>query len=151
MAHCRYIEICTYFSEQIEKVQTANVAVRPGDKEGLRRLASTYQLKYCMHQCRHCARHIVADVLGVDRVPEDLTPDEVIRARSIIERHQQPEEAAPAQKPKAEPTPAPQGEPVPETAVAVEEKPAERPLPRIEHIRQMALARANSVRPPEKK
>ena len=49
-------------------------------------LGTVYKLNYCIGDFTKCARHIVVQVLGKERVPADLYPNQQARVAEIIAR-----------------------------------------------------------------
>jgi hypothetical protein len=49
-------------------------------------LGTVYKLNYCIGDFTKCARHIVVQVLGKERVPADLYPNQQERVAEIIAR-----------------------------------------------------------------
>ncbi len=43
-----------------------------------------YRARYCNDNFAWCARYMVARVRGMEGVPSDLTPDETVRARTLM-------------------------------------------------------------------
>jgi len=73
MSDCDALQGCPFFNEMM------------ADKEGM---TAIYKRRYCRGDFMQCARHMVKDALGKDRVPIDLYPNMQERARKIIEDSQ---------------------------------------------------------------
>jgi hypothetical protein len=69
MADCECLATCIFFNEQM-----ANMPVTVELTKG----------RYCRGDNSRCARFMVFQALGLDRVPSDLFPNEVGLARKII-------------------------------------------------------------------
>lgn len=69
MADCECLAGCPFYYDRMENM--------PGDSE-------FYKGKYCKGDSAECARHQVFEAYGKGRVPVDLFPAQVERAREII-------------------------------------------------------------------
>ncbi len=87
MAQCPYLERCNYFSNQLESFQVASAAYRKWQIDKLRSLMANYQMQYCTHNCLQCARYMVGEAIGFDKVPDSLHPEHVLQAKEIIQKH----------------------------------------------------------------
>ena len=70
MAVCEIMTTCIFFNDQMESM--------PGS-------ADFFKKKYCQGDNSECARHIVFKKLGRPNVPRDLFPNQIERAKKIIE------------------------------------------------------------------
>jgi hypothetical protein len=70
MADCEMIEKCIFFNDKMS------------DKPGT---ASIMKQKYCKGSNKDCARYIVCKALGRERVPSDLFPIQIDRARALVQ------------------------------------------------------------------
>ena len=66
---CERIEKCVFFN--------GLMANMPSESDKIKK-------RYCADDSITCARALVADKLGVDAVPDDLFPDDMLRALSIL-------------------------------------------------------------------
>jgi len=85
MPFCHYLTTCPYFNNLIESIQLSG-RHRSNQNADIRTLVSNCNLKYCTSNYAFCARHRVAKAIGETAVPEDLYPDQVVRAKSIIQK-----------------------------------------------------------------
>ncbi len=69
MTDCELLEKCIFFNDKM-----ANM---PG-------MAALYKRQYCQGDNSGCARYIVFQALGRERVPADLFPNDVERAEQIV-------------------------------------------------------------------
>lgn len=69
MADCEILSGCIFFNDRMKNMPT---------------LASIYKERFCKENNEFCARHMVLLALGKDRVPEDLFPAQLERAKKII-------------------------------------------------------------------
>jgi hypothetical protein len=72
MKNCSFTESCPFFNDQLPKKRTAQ------EREELKK-------KFCGGGNTQCARYIVAAVLGMGAVPENLFPDHLYRVSTILE------------------------------------------------------------------
>ena len=63
MDQCEFFDICTF-------VKTDESA--------------SFKESYCNSNSLRCARYMVTQALGVDKVPEDLLPDEKTKAYALL-------------------------------------------------------------------
>ncbi|NCC06393.1 MAG: hypothetical protein EOM37_20620 [Proteobacteria bacterium] len=69
MPDCELTTKCLFFNDKMTNMpSTANMMKR----------------KYCQGDFEQCARYIVCKALGRDKVPTDLTPSQVDKAKQII-------------------------------------------------------------------
>ena len=68
MADCECLPKCPFFNDKMSSMPA---------------LAGIMKKKYCLGDNNSCARHIVFVALGSDKVPADLFPSQVERAREI--------------------------------------------------------------------
>ncbi len=69
MADCPKLEKCPFFNDQLANMPT---------------VAAFLKKQYCQDAYLSCARYMVAEALGSPRVPSNLFPSEIQRAREII-------------------------------------------------------------------
>ena len=69
MADCKRTAKCLFFNDKMEKTPTT---------------ASMMKKKYCQGSFTECARYMVAEALGPDKVPTDLFPGQMDRAMAMI-------------------------------------------------------------------
>ena len=70
MPDCEMIAKCIFFNDKM------------ADKPGT---AAMMKQKYCQGDNSGCARHMVCKSLGRERVPSDLYPIQVDRAKALIQ------------------------------------------------------------------
>jgi hypothetical protein len=70
MQECEFLAGCPFFNDRM-----------PIDKG----LAEMYKSRYCKADKTACARLIVRNALGKEKVPDDLYPNMMERAKRIIE------------------------------------------------------------------
>jgi hypothetical protein len=73
MANCEFLLICPFYKEKLKAL--------PGLSEGLKKL-------YCLVERPVCARYMIAKGFGREKVPLDLFPNEIDRAKTIISQEQ---------------------------------------------------------------
>ncbi|MCL4394624.1 MAG: hypothetical protein M1482_07450 [Chloroflexi bacterium] len=69
MADCECIAGCLFFNDQMK---------------GLESIKEMMKKRYCKGDSTNCARHMVFKSLGKVRVPSDLIPSEMDKAKSLI-------------------------------------------------------------------
>ena len=69
MAQCECLDACPFFNDKM-----ANM---PGS-------AASFKRKYCEGDSSECARFMVFKALGKAKVPADLFPNQVDRAKQVI-------------------------------------------------------------------
>jgi len=69
MNECEFIEKCPFFQGKL--------AEKPVETEELKE-------KYCKNNNLNCARYMIVQAAGPEKMPEDLYPDEKIIAYQII-------------------------------------------------------------------
>ncbi|WP_319475677.1 hypothetical protein [Marispirochaeta aestuarii] len=69
MAECECLPRCPFFNDKMQNMPS---------------LASMMKKRYCLGDSSECARHIVFLALGSEKVPSDLFPSQVDRARQIV-------------------------------------------------------------------
>ena len=69
MSDCECLAGCLFFNDQMKGMESV--------KDMMKR-------KYCKGESKDCARHMVFETLGKPRVPANLIPNQVERARQII-------------------------------------------------------------------
>ena len=72
MAECDKIQGCLFFNDTLS---------------GMPVLAEMMKEKYCKQDFSKCARYTVCNVLGTDKVPEDLFPAMQERANQIVSQN----------------------------------------------------------------
>ncbi|NQT27007.1 hypothetical protein HQ585_16750 [candidate division KSB1 bacterium] len=70
MAHCSLLEACPFFNDAMKSI--------PGFEE-------SHKAVYCKGEFIECARYRVFSALGKEKVPIDLFPVQLIRAKRIID------------------------------------------------------------------
>ena len=71
MADCPSLAGCPFFNDQMKDAP---------------QMADVYKEKYCRKDNRTCARFMVSQALGKERVPADLFPHQITRAEELISR-----------------------------------------------------------------
>lgn len=66
---CPHLLVCHYYNDRLDNM--------PGG-------SNLQKIHFCENRRDKCARAMVADVLGVSSVPDDLMPYEVERARKLL-------------------------------------------------------------------
>lgn len=69
MADCELLAGCVFFNDKLDNM--------PG-------LAEIYKDRYCRKDNSQCARYVVAQALGREKVPLNLYPNQMPRAKEII-------------------------------------------------------------------
>lgn len=69
MADCEFLEGCLFFNDTMPI------------EEGL---GALYKKRYCQNDNSKCARYLVVNKLGKEKVPKDLFPNMLDRAKEII-------------------------------------------------------------------
>ncbi|MBS2099539.1 hypothetical protein [Carboxylicivirga linearis] len=69
MAVCEKVKGCPFFNEKMSNMPAT---------------AAGYKRKYCMGDNQNCARYMVLKKLGGDKVPVDLFPNQVEKAKMLI-------------------------------------------------------------------
>lgn len=69
MPDCELSTKCLFFNDKMANMPST---------------ASMMKRKYCQGNFEQCARYIVCKALGRDKVPADLTPSQVDKAKQII-------------------------------------------------------------------
>jgi hypothetical protein len=69
MAECELLKGCLFFNDQM--------SVESG-------VGALYKKNYCQGDNSKCARYLVATKLGREKVPENLYPNMLERAREIV-------------------------------------------------------------------
>jgi hypothetical protein len=70
MSECEYLQACPFFNDKM-KDQPA--------------MTQIYKKKYCLSsEKNNCARYTVRGVLGKEKVPIDLYPNQINRANQLI-------------------------------------------------------------------
>ena len=70
MAHCELTEKCVFFN--------GHMAGMPSTADMLKNL-------YCLQDFDKCARYMIVKELGREKVPADLFPNQIEKARSILQ------------------------------------------------------------------
>jgi hypothetical protein len=71
MAECELVEACPFFNDKM-----------PIDKG----MGAVYKDTYCRAERDSCARYIVRKALGKEKVPADLYPHMMLKAREILKK-----------------------------------------------------------------
>ncbi len=69
MADCECLSGCPFFNDRMK---------------GLESIKEMMKLKYCKGDYSACARYMVFKSLGKPKVPADLIPNEVERAKALV-------------------------------------------------------------------
>jgi hypothetical protein len=70
MAECECLSGCPFFNDKMKEMPA---------------LAQMYKTKYCRNgENADCARHMVKVALGKEKVPADLYPNQIDKAKAII-------------------------------------------------------------------
>jgi hypothetical protein len=69
MADCKLLAGCPFFNDQMQGLETTKELMKQ---------------RYCRDDYSGCARFMVFSALGRPKVPADLTPNQVDRAKQII-------------------------------------------------------------------
>lgn len=69
MAECPLLGGCIFFNDKMASMPA---------------LSDMLKKRYCRKSYALCARYLVADTLGRDKVPENLTPNQTERADDLI-------------------------------------------------------------------
>ncbi len=72
MPECEYMSTCTFFNDRMPKMPAS---------------AELFKQKYCRADKASCARFMILSALGRHRVPKDMYPNEIERAKRILARH----------------------------------------------------------------
>ncbi len=69
MADCELLATCPFFNDRMANMPTS---------------AAMFKKIYCHKDRTDCARYAVFKALGREKVPSDLFPNEMVRARRVI-------------------------------------------------------------------
>jgi hypothetical protein len=69
MANCALLEKCIFFNDKMASMPATSDMVKK---------------RYCLKDHTACARYMVFSALGREKVPQDLFPNNVDRAKSVI-------------------------------------------------------------------
>ena len=69
MSRCKLANVCPFFTGKL------------GNLNGL---YTIYMRKFCLGDCYNCARYMVAEKVGSERVPANLYPTQKVQARMIL-------------------------------------------------------------------
>ncbi|MCX5708753.1 MAG: hypothetical protein NTY14_07305 [Candidatus Omnitrophica bacterium] len=69
MADCKLLKTCIFFSDRMV---------------GMPKTADMVKEKYCQGDNSECARHMVFIACGREKVPSDLFPGQIEKARDIL-------------------------------------------------------------------
>lgn len=69
MARCEIARDCLFFNDRMA---------------GERQMAALFKVRYCKGSNRDCARHIVFIACGRPAIPDDLAPNDKLRARTMV-------------------------------------------------------------------
>lgn len=72
MAECNKIKGCLFFNDTLS---------------GMPALADMMKERYCREDFSRCARYLICNALGTDKVPEDLFPAMQERAKQILDQN----------------------------------------------------------------
>lgn len=72
MPECEYMDTCTFFNDRMPRMPAS---------------AELFKLQYCRSDKASCARYMILSELGRQRVPKDMYPNEIERAKRILARH----------------------------------------------------------------
>ncbi len=73
MKECEYLSACPFFADTLPEMPA---------------MAQYLKSVYCQRDSDQCARYIVRQALGKEKVPLNLFPDEAARAAEIIAKFQ---------------------------------------------------------------
>jgi hypothetical protein len=71
MSDCVKLKGCPFFNDKMDNMPL---------------LANMYKKNYCKGDFQSCARWIVSETVGKEKVPLDLFPNQADRAKGIIEK-----------------------------------------------------------------
>lgn len=69
MRKCVCLSGCLFFNDKMENMPS---------------MAEMYKQKYCLENNSQCARYMVFEKKGKDRVPKNLFPNQVERAKEML-------------------------------------------------------------------
>jgi hypothetical protein len=69
MSDCEFLAACPFINDK---------------RKDMPRVTDTMKRLYCFWRFKQCARYIVNDALGENKVPSDLLPSDTIRAKIIL-------------------------------------------------------------------
>lgn len=69
MAECEKLSACPFFNDKMDNMPA---------------ISDMLKKKYCLGDKTKCARYMVASALGKEKVPSDLYPNMIDRAKDII-------------------------------------------------------------------
>lgn len=69
MTECECLAACPFFNDKMEKMSA---------------IADMYKKQYCLGNNEKCARHLIFDKLGKEKVPPDLYPNQLNKANKIL-------------------------------------------------------------------
>lgn len=69
MSCCERMEKCKYFNERLKELEAVQ---------------EMWKKNYCRADKTQCARYMVLQALGLDKVPNNLVPTQIDRAKSLI-------------------------------------------------------------------
>jgi len=69
MAECECLPRCVFFNDKMQNMPAA---------------AGLLKKRLCQGDNSHCARHMVLMALGKEKVPADLSPNQVDQAQALI-------------------------------------------------------------------
>ena len=70
--YCAKLGKCPFFNDQMD-----------GQPEAIR----LYKDYFCHGRFLECARYLISEELGKDKVPKDLYPNDSVQARAILKEH----------------------------------------------------------------
>ncbi len=66
---CKYFKQSTFFDKQLSKMPS---------------LANMLKQQFCYGDYVHCARYLVREKLGSEKLPPDLYPNDIDRGKSLV-------------------------------------------------------------------
>ncbi len=75
MADCEFLTLCPFFNDKMKNMPSA---------------ADMMKKLYCKWNYSHCARYMMAVVLGKRKVPPDMFPGDTARAKIILTQYNHP-------------------------------------------------------------
>lgn len=70
MADCKLLETCLFFNDKMANMPST---------------AEVVKIRYCREENSGCARYMIYNAVGREKVPQDLFPNHVERAKQIID------------------------------------------------------------------
>ena len=72
MPNCEYLEKCSFFNDKIQNMPSA---------------ADMVKEMYCKGNFKECARYMIFIALGKEKLPPDLFPNDMVKARVLLIQH----------------------------------------------------------------